>query len=340
MNLRLPGIFKKRWFWFLFVLVFIFGGYFAWQNSHKKQNGFETYEVKAMDLEKTVTASGGITATNIASLKFQTGGRLAWVGVKKGDRVRKWQAIASLDQRELEKTLKKTLLAYNSTRMDFDETSQTTYKDTALTESIERIYQKNQNALDAAVVDVELADLAKQYATLYSPIDGIVIKATDEHAGVNISLATTEYVVVDPNSLQFSANVEELDIGLITVGQSATINLDAFPENSVASSVGEIEFTATQTTTGNTAFTVNFPIPVDSRYLLGMNGDVEVVVDRKSGVIAVPVEAVRETETARTVTILREDKTQEEVVITTGLETDEYFEVTEGLQAGDTIILP
>jgi len=51
--------------------------------------------VKKKDLLESVSASGKVEAEEEAVLTFQTSGRLAWVGVKEGDRVEQWQAIAS-----------------------------------------------------------------------------------------------------------------------------------------------------------------------------------------------------------------------------------------------------
>ncbi len=59
------------------------------------------------DIKKELTLTGQIEADNQVNLKFQTAGRLAWVGIKVGDRVKKGQAIASLDKRKLRKNLEK-----------------------------------------------------------------------------------------------------------------------------------------------------------------------------------------------------------------------------------------
>src|SRR4030066_1972411 len=79
----------------------------------KPEQKYETAKVQKEDLTDTVSASGTIGAENQVDLKFQTSGLLTWVGVKEGDSVKKWQALASLDKRELEKTLQKYLLDFS-----------------------------------------------------------------------------------------------------------------------------------------------------------------------------------------------------------------------------------
>lgn len=96
--MKIPNIFKQRWFQFVIVIVIIFGIYFITQNNKKSNNTEKTATVVRQDLKEIISTSGKLAAESSASLKFQTGGKLAWVGVKKGDRVSKWQAIAILDQ--------------------------------------------------------------------------------------------------------------------------------------------------------------------------------------------------------------------------------------------------
>ncbi|NMC35763.1 efflux RND transporter periplasmic adaptor subunit [Candidatus Beckwithbacteria bacterium] len=352
MKLPIPKLCKRRWFQFLAILILILGGYFYYQSHRVSQESLKTFTIKPRDLQQTVTASGTVTATNQVSLKFQAGGYITWVGVKEGDQVEQWQAIASVNQDDLAKRLKKSLLTQTSTRNNFEDTivdydygisSVNNYDIQTRGDEdlvIKRALENNQISLDLATLDVEIADLARQYANLYTPIAGIVTKATDEHAGVNASAATTEYVVTDPNSLRFSAEVEELDIASIQVGMPATISLDAFSDEEVKSTVSSISFTPTQTLSGNTAYIAYLPLQSDSRFRLEMNGDVEFLIKEKKNVLAVPIEAVIEKDNKKTVTILLPDNKRQEVEITTGIETDDYYEITKGLSEGSTVILP
>jgi macrolide-specific efflux system membrane fusion protein len=100
---------KKRWYLILiaiFVIVFFINKYNIDAKAIKK---FDSYRVKREDLKEILTLSGQIDASEKASLKFQTSGRLAWVGVKEGDFVKKYQTLASLDQRDIKNRLQKYL---------------------------------------------------------------------------------------------------------------------------------------------------------------------------------------------------------------------------------------
>ncbi len=98
--------FKKRWLIVLIVIIII--GFFAYKQltvtGAKKNN---SYKVKRQTLKEFLSLSGDIDAEEKTTAKFQTSGLLTWVGVKEGDYVKKYQGLASLDRRELEKNLKK-----------------------------------------------------------------------------------------------------------------------------------------------------------------------------------------------------------------------------------------
>jgi len=232
--------------------------------------------------ENILIASGTIQAHEVANLTFQTSGLLTWVGVREGDWVKKWQGIASLDKKELQKRLDRQLNLYLTNRWDFEQL-QDDYQETKerhlITDQIKRILEKAQFSLDNAVIDVELADLAKRLATISTPIEGIVIRVDTPNPGINITPAAT-FIVVDPASVFFSANVDEADIGRVIIGQKVKITLDAYPDEEFEGKVEKIAFVSTTTAGGGTAFKVEIFLPAnhDLKFKVGMNGDAEIVL--------------------------------------------------------------
>ena len=98
---------------------------------------------------------------------------------QKGDRVRKWQGIASLDQRTVQKNLEKELNDYLKTRWDF-QGNRETYNVTTdnldrytLTPAVRRLLEKSQFDLNNSVLDVELQAVVKEFSSIVSPFSGI-----------------------------------------------------------------------------------------------------------------------------------------------------------------------
>lgn len=304
-----------------------------------EKNKPQTVEVKKTDLRSTVSASGSIESESQVDLKFQTSGLLSWVGVKEGDQVKKWQAIASLDKRELEKNLLKALRDYNKERWDFDEDTQVTYQNEIIDNTIRRILEKNQFDLDKAVADVEIKDLAIKLSTLVSPIQGIVTHIDEPIAGVNITPATAVFTVADPSGMKFVANIDEVDIANIKEGQKAIITLDAHPDQEFQGTVKKVSFAAITTRGGGTAFPIEVSLPENEslQFKIGMNGDVEIVLEEKENVLVVPNQALSEKKNQSYVKILQNGKSKE-VAVKTGMEGETEIEITEGLQEGQQVI--
>lgn len=307
---------------------------------------YETARVEKGEILTTVSASGTIEAENQATLKFQTAGLLNWVGVKEGDTIKKWQAIASLDKRELEKDLKKKLLAYMNERWDFEQT-QEDYEVGGkplgqvvnLTDAEKRILEKAQFDLDSVVVDVEIKDLVKKLATIYSPINGIVTEADPAVAGVNVTPTTAQYTVIDPSGMKFVANVDETDIGQVRLGQKAIITLDSYSEETFEGEVIKIAFAAITTSGGGTAFRVDISLPenINQKFRWGMNGDVEIVVAQETETLMVPTEALIE-EDGKILAKVIEGRSIKTVEVETGIESETKTQITKGLTDGQLVI--
>lgn len=318
-------------------LLILGATYFAYQKWRPKsiEEKYELAPVTREDIRQTVTASGKIKSATQVDLKFQTSGWLAWVGVKEGDRVNKWQAIAGLDRRELQKDLQKYLLDFSKERADFDEDLKITYRDKALTDTIGRILQKNQFDLDKAVLDVEIADIALKLATLVSPINGIVTRAEPPVSGSNITPTTAVYTVADPDHLVFEAEIDETDIGKLSAGQTAQLTLDAFPNQTLPLTVDSINFQSSTDAAGSTIYLVKFNLTNDPDYpfRLGMNGEVIITTNQKEAVLTLPIEAVnnRQVQLVEAKKIIKKE-------VATGIESDTEIEIISGLETGQIVV--
>ncbi len=310
---------------------------------YKPQSIYETSKVKKVDLTEIIMASGVIRSENQVDLKFQTSGLLSWVGVKEGDYVKKWQAIASLDKRKLQKTLEKEMLDYMNERWDFEQIHDD-YKETKeshlVTDEIKRILEKAQFDLDSIVLDYEIANLTVKLATLTSPIEGIVTSIDTPIAGVNITPATAVFTIADPNQMKCATNVDEVDIGKVRLGQKANVILDTYPEETIEGKIDKISFSSVRTTGGGTAYPVEISLPQNEnfKFKVGMNGDVEIIIDSKEDILAVPIEAVKEKNDKSYVQII-EGKEIKDIEVETGIETDTKTEIIKGIEEGQIIIL-
>ncbi len=230
--------------------------------------------------EEELIISGVIEAEKKVDLKFKTSGELVWVGIKKGDKVKKGQAIASLDKRELEKKFKKEMNDYLNERWDFEQT-QDDYKETKdrhlITDAIQRILDKAQFDLDNSVLDLEIQKLAVEYSVIATPISGIVTHIDQPIAGVNITPATAVFTIADPTSVYFKAEADEEEVVRLKNGLKGKILLDAYLDQEFDSQIDSIDFAPILDKSGpNYAVKCALPENTDLRFRLGMRGEIEI----------------------------------------------------------------
>lgn len=340
MKLRLISNFKKRWKLLLLLFIIAGGvGYFVYQKSRPKIPQYTFIKPERTRLVKTLVVSGNIKAEKNALIRFAAGGKVTYLGAQEGDWVKKGQTIATIDQRTLQKNLEKSLNLYSKERIDWDRVLDNS-KDRALPETELETNQKNQYDLTNTVIDVQLTSIAITNSVLSAPFDGVLVSSPTKVTGVTLS-ATDTFELVDPNSLYFEAQIDELDIAQVMKGQAASIVLDAYPDDKVYSNVQFIAYKSSQTST-STVYLVHLPIsPADlNRFRLGMNGDATVTLETKENALAIPLDA----------TILKDGKTYVQVktgenqvedrLIQTGIETNDQVEVLEGLRETDEVVLP
>lgn len=313
-------------------VIFVIAIIALWPKSAKQ---ILTQKVSKGDVVKMVSVTGKISSDKYVDLTFPMGGMLVYLGVKKGDTVKAYQTIATLDQRSVQKNIQITLASYAQARNSFDATEQG-YSDTksqqATNDQMRRILENNQYDLNKAVASVELQDLIRQQSILTSPIAGIVTRTDVLTTGVNVTPATV-FSVTDPTSMTFSMDVDEADIGNIKIGQNVDISLDAFPNDTLKLKISQIDFVSHLTSSGGTAFTVKATLPFNNNYRIGMNGNADIVTDIKRNVLNIPLSSVMEDNTV----YVKTAKGYEKRKISLGLQSDILAQVKSGISLGDTV---
>lgn len=339
----MKGFLFRYWKFIGVVLIVVSAGIFLSQRAQAQKTAaaITTGTATKQNFSKTLSSSGKTKADKSVELKFQTSGKLTWVGVKEGDHVNAYQAIASLDSREVQKNLEKALRDYSNERNDFEQTWRVTYDgkkpNDAFNDTVKRILEKNQWDLEKAVLDVELKHLALEFSTLITPISGIVTHIDTPVAGVNITPATSVFALADPKSLIFEANVDETDVGSLVLGQKAAILLDAFPEATYSGTITYISYTSQQSSGGATVFPVKVSFDQPENLRIGLNGDITIVTDRKDDALTVPTESIRE-EKGQTYVYKKVKGAYEKTKVSTGAKNEDDIIVTEGLIEGDVVV--
>ena len=319
------------------ILLAVFGG----RIFGKKTQTPETQTVTRGSIKSTISASGSIEGEKQATLHFQTPGRVAWIGVKEGDKVKKWQVIAKLDAVQLNSNLQ---IAQSNLRAA-EATLQRVYDSVKGHETDESFTQKEtrtaaETAKDKAYEAVISAQNALSNSVLIAPFAGVVVSVSENITpGANASVTDT-VVVADVSSFKFTAQVDEVDYGKVAMGQKAEISLDAYPDEIFTGTVSYIGKAGVKTAGGGV--TIPVEVKFDSKgknMAVGLSGDVDFILEEKDGVLILPKSFVVSKGGESKVLVLENGK-EKEIFVSTGASTLTDIEITGGLSEGQIVVLP
>jgi len=169
-----------------------------------------------------------------------------------------------------------------------------------------------------------------------SPIDGTVIQRNLEPGQ---SFTASDALLVIADRLLVEAQVDETDIAQIRMRLPARILLDAYPDESVAASVGALAYEA-KTVSNVTIYTVDVvPARIPARMRSGMTATVTFLIAAKDDVLRVPAHALRNTGGSKSVLVLDADGVPREQAVETGLSDGRQTEILSGLNEGDKVLI-
>lgn len=195
-----------------------------------------------------------------------------------------------------------------------------------------------QATIDQAQAGLAQAELRLRDATLTAPVDGTV-GVVNSKVGEMVTGATPITTLIDLTHLQASLTIDETEISRVKLGQEAKITLDAHPGQELRGTVAEIAPTAT-VQQGVVTYRVKVDLPQTQLTLKpGMTANVEIILERRQGVLLVPNRAIRTSNGQRVVQVLRLGAlAPTEVPVRLGLSNDAVTEVVSGLSEGDRVV--
>lgn len=263
-------------------------------------------KVTQTTISTTISATGTLEPVDQVEVGTQVSGDIAKIYVDFNSKVKKGQVIAELDKSKLKATLTQAEIAYRSAETDFKYKESTYNRIKKLSESnaasaVElETAEYNMNSAKLSVErsknEVSQARLNLSYATIKSPIDGVVLKrAVEVGQTVAASMSTPTLFVIakDLSQMKVMAAVDEADIGQVKQGQRVTFTVDAFQENKFNGSVQEVRLNPTTTSNVVTYTVVITAENPDQKLLPGMTATCTIVTQEVKDAIAIPVKALK-----------------------------------------------
>jgi HlyD family secretion protein len=340
---KLRSILTSKRTWLALVSIILTAVFIRYQQSETKKNNYTTTLPEYRSISQSLEVSGVIDAKKHVSLHFPAIARLSWVGVAEGQWVNRWQPVAAVDTRTLEKQLQQDFNTFEKQWRVHDQNLDDVdfYSDSGLTDEFKRIAEKSHFDLENTALNVEIRDLAIRLSSLVSPIDGLVVRIDTPFAGTNITPADI-FEIVDPSTIYFTSVVDEEDISLIKVGLEVDLVIDAYRDETLDASVSAVKFTPSQSESGGTGYVVEVSFPVSNqnlKYKLGMNGTASILLNAVDQAQSIPVDCLIYRDDVAYVDIWENGQVVRKEV-ETGVESDEYVEIKSGLGPADQVIVP
>ncbi|MCL5260447.1 MAG: efflux RND transporter periplasmic adaptor subunit [Gammaproteobacteria bacterium] len=300
---------KKRKVIIVLIVVVIFTTtLILWRSfsAREANSKYHTETVVLGDVKQAVAASGTLNPVILVNVGTQVSGTVQKMYADYNDRVKEKQVLLELDPTLFKAALGQSLAQVNKAKANLDlATANETrglplYKQNFISK---QDWDQLVQARKVAKADLELATatMAKDranlnYATIYSPVSGIVVNRTidvGQTVAASFQTPTLFQIAQDLSKMQIDSSFAEADIGNIRAKQVVNFTVDAYPNRNFS---GEVKQIRLNPTTQQNVVTYDVVVTVDNKdgvLLPGMTAYVNIVTAEKKNVMLVPNAALR-----------------------------------------------
>lgn len=316
---------KSRRFTYAIAALLLLGGagtYYYMSNAAGVAYVYTTQDVRKGELSVIVTSTGSVQPTDQVDISSELSGTIRKVNVTYNSPVKAGDVLAELDTNKLEADVQSARAKLASAKASVLKSQADLGSAKSSMERLKSLVQNrvsSQQDLDAAQfnydaaaatlevnsasvlsseADLRLAELNLGKAKIVSPIDGVVLtRNVDPGATVASSLNAPVLFTIagDLRHMELQVAIDEADVGKVRTGQTATFNVDAYPERSFPAAIETVRFASE---TISNVVTYKGILTVDNAELLlrpGMTATANIVVEQVKDAILVPNAALRYT---------------------------------------------
>ncbi len=383
----------------LFVVLVAVLATAAWFVAARKEGPIlvSVESVGVRTITQSVSAIGRLQPEVMVKISSEASGEIIYLGVRDGDTVTRGQLLVRIQPDIIETQLAQTRAATESSRLsitvaraeldrteaDLKRISELYKKDFASREELDRAkaaYESAAGRYAQARSDYERAQGALRQTqatanrtTIFAPMNGTVtylgVESGEKVVGTAQMQGTEIMRVADLRTMNAWVDVDENDVALISIGDTARVRIDALPDVPMRGIVYEISHSPKVSGQGTQEEVVNFQVRIrlidkEQKMRPGMSCSVEIETETKPNVVSVPIQAVtmkaqprdqaespdprvenRKEEIAKksvrpeSMVWIYNGTTVQQRVVSTGISDDGYIEITSGLKQGETVVV-
>lgn len=288
------------------------------------------YPVKRSTLELTASGSGKLLSEREENLFFETDNRrVANVYVKAGDKVKKGQLLAELDAGDTDSQIRRKRIEIEKAELDLKEALRSASGDGGDDIALRKMQ------LDYELLKEELADLEEELAgaKLVAPYAGTIVSFTAEKGDAAKAYESVGQIA-DMNALVVAVQFNTSDLESIAPGMDATVSLNA---------AGDLQGKVRRLPVGDDEDSLDAYALIDVEKLPAGVGhgtplSASVIVERRTGVLSIPVAALRTQNSRHYVIAVGPDGSKGEVDVEIGVQTSTDVEIIKGLEEGQKVV--
>lgn len=249
--------------------------------------------VQQQQVRQSIRAAGMLATKEEVKLSFKIGGVIDKVYAEDGQMVQQGQLLATLNLREIDSQVQQALQGYEKAERDYRR-AKALYADSVAT--LEQ-FQNAATALEVAKSSLTIAQFNKQYATIYAPVGGRVMRKLASESEL-IGPGSPVFVLSTPGKgWVLRVGLADRDAVRLNVGDAATVTFSAFPGVTFNAYVSEVAAAATPGTgTYEVELLVN---PQGKNFVTGLVGKAEITPAQSNAYKLVPVESLLEADGTR-----------------------------------------
>jgi RND family efflux transporter MFP subunit len=314
---------------------------------------------KRGDVAAHLTVVGNLIGLQTVAIAPRTGGRLLSVNVQLGDRVRRGQVLAKVEDREIveqvraaeasqevaKATIRQREADLNVAKLNFDRSKNLYERQLLAKQALDDAESRHLAAV--AQLDLSTAQLSAnaarleelkinlQHTSVTSPVDGFVASRTVD-PGAMVNTNTSIASVVDISRLRLVVNVVERDLRLVNTGDIAAVEVDAYPGEKFSGRIARVA-PVLDPATRTAQMEVEIPNN-DNRLKPGMYARINLTVEERKHTLVVPKNAVIDFENKRGVWMPSAENRAQFAPIELGIEGTDQIEILKGLKEGDKFV--
>lgn len=288
------------------LVAVVVSGYFLFSNRDSQKYTYRFDKVSIGDMNVYVTATGTISAVISVDVGTQVSGIVTKLYADFNSVVKAGQVIAKIDTTFLYQSVMDAQASLERAKAQYEDSKRTYEREKGLYDkglesemnysAALTAYQSNSAALKSAYSSLDRAKINLAYATIYAPIDGVVVNRAvnvGQTVAASFSSPTLFTIANDLHDMQIQTTVDESDIGRVSIGQKATFTVDAYPDENFTGTVSQIRL-APQSIQNVVNYIVIIDVNNDQLKLMpGMTANVKILVANANNVLRVSNMALR-----------------------------------------------